>query len=240
MPLSREIRKFLGRFCTDPRLEERLSRLQKEVDFLYAYLDLKKGERQYARTLAEVRPDHLKRYEFAASRIERGVQVVDAACGIGYGSFLIGERAGASVTGIDISQQALQIADKYWTSPNTRFLHADCTQTGLPAASFDVAVSFETIEHVPVAPELVAHLYALLKPGGHLICSTPNEAVIPHSAAKYPHHQRHYTLAEIKSLLTAAGFAIESIYTQAGSGDQTVVPGDDGKYLILIAIKPRP
>lgn len=238
MPLSRELKKFFGSLVADPRQLEKMARMQREIDFLYAYLDLKKGERQYARTLAEVRADHLGRYEFAARQIRPEHEVIDAACGVGYGSWLLAEKGGATVTGVDISAQALQVARGFWAHSRVRFVEADCTNTGLQPASFDVAVSFETIEHVPVAAGLVAHLFELLKPGGRLICSTPNERVIPYDPAKYPHHVRHYTLEDIVGLLTSTGFVVESVCSQTGAETKAVLPGTEGKYLVLVARKP--
>ena len=56
---------------------------------------MEQGERQVAPTLDGFREDHLARYHFAAQRLA-GKKVVDAGCGVGYGSFILAE-AGCNV-----------------------------------------------------------------------------------------------------------------------------------------------
>lgn len=84
-------------------------------------------------------PGHRARYLLAAGFLEPNDIVIDAACGIGYGAAILDSHADVQYVGVDrdISQ----------TPNNWPFYEADL-QDWEPNFAFDVAVSFETIEHV--------------------------------------------------------------------------------------------
>ncbi|MBK8142717.1 MAG: class I SAM-dependent methyltransferase [Chitinophagaceae bacterium] len=44
-------------------------------------------------------------------------------------------------------------------------------------ASFDVAVSFETLEHITDHDKMVAEIKRVIKPGGVLLISTPDKLI---------------------------------------------------------------
>ena len=136
MAIGREFRKLIGAVFADPRHNEKVARLERELDFLYRFLELPPGERQYSAQLSGVRPDHLARYRFACDYIQPDHRVVDAACGIGYGSYLMARDTGASVCGVDISEAAIKAAKLLYSLPNNSFEVADCTSTGFAAESF--------------------------------------------------------------------------------------------------------
>ena len=114
------------------------------------------GERFTPECVREIWYEHMHRYAYAAA-FGAGKRVLDAACGEGYGSALLA-RAGANVTGIDISAEAVAHARlRYAGVDGLKFAQADVTQLdGLAAASFDVIVSFETLEHVHAQERMVA------------------------------------------------------------------------------------
>ena len=132
------------------------------------------GERFIPGTPGEIWVEHWHRYHFAARWCE-GQRVLDVACGEGYGSALLA-RAAAHVTGVDISRDAIEHAKKsYALLANAQFVCAPCTALPLPDASVDVAVSFETVEHIAEQEEFLAELARVLKPEGVLILSCPNK-----------------------------------------------------------------
>jgi SAM-dependent methyltransferase len=57
--------------------------------------------------------------------------------------------------------------------PGARFLVDDITRTALPAASFDLILCTEVLEHIPDWRAALASLARLLRPGGALVLSTP-------------------------------------------------------------------
>lgn len=140
---------------------------------------------------------HLDRYEFA-SRYVAGKQVADIACGTGYGSRTLKEQGqAATVQGIDIDQEAVDYATARHGVDGVSFLCRSGDETGLPAESYEVIASFETIEHVPDDGKLVTEFARLLKPNGLLICSTPN--LWPLAIA--PHHVREYDRTQFEEVL---------------------------------------
>ena len=125
----------------------------------------------------EIEIEHIQRYHFAATAI-KGLTVLDAACGEGYGRAILAENA-AKVYGLDVSSEAVEHAKGKYASPNLEFLCASIEKIPLDDQSIDCVVSFETIEHVD---EEIQHCFMnevkrILKPNGYLLLSTPNRRV---------------------------------------------------------------
>src|SRR6266566_4861453 len=100
------------------------------------------GERFLPSCSGEIAYEHWHRYAFAR-RFVAGKRVLDAACGEGYGSALLGEAA-ASVVGVDIDGPTIAHAlTRYGNGGGVRFIEGSCTELPLPDASIDVVVSFE-------------------------------------------------------------------------------------------------
>jgi len=132
------------------------------------------GERFTPECVREIWYEHWHRYVFARS-LARGKRVLDAACGEGYGSALLADVA-ANVTGVDIAPQAIAHAQaRYGAHSNLRFRQGDCTALDLPAASVDLVVSFETLEHVAAQERLIAGFARVLTDDGILIVSSPDK-----------------------------------------------------------------
>jgi 2-polyprenyl-3-methyl-5-hydroxy-6-metoxy-1,4-benzoquinol methylase len=118
---------------------------------------------------------HLRRYDLAAT-LARGRRVLDAACGTGYGASLLrAQGAAASVLGIDIDPDTIDYARRRFGAPGVEFRIASAASTGLADASVDLVTSFETIEHMEDPETLLAEFVRVLRPGGTLVLSTPND-----------------------------------------------------------------
>lgn len=150
---------------------------------------------------------HLARYQFAAP-YSRKEDVLDLASGTGYGGALLAQEA-ESVTGIDIAADAVEYANKVYGSANCQFQQGTGSATGLESESVGVITSFETIEHVPSDAELLAEFHRVLRPGGTLIISTPNEW--PLEIAEF--HVREYNYDDFLTVLEER-FSVEKIYNQ--------------------------
>jgi SAM-dependent methyltransferase len=114
---------------------------------------------------------HLKRYEFALAWCADRT-VLDAGCGVGYGTAHLGQIA-ASVVGVDQDEGAIAYARERYARPNVEFRVGNLLDLDLPDASFDVVCSFETIEHVADADALLVELTRVLRPAGVFLVSTP-------------------------------------------------------------------
>ncbi len=132
------------------------------------------GERFVPGTRGEIWVEHWHRYHFA-TRFAAGRRALDVACGEGYGSALLAQAA-AHVTGVDVSSEAIAHAKRtYGDRANLAFECASCTRLPLADASVDIAVSFETLEHIGEQREFVAELARVLEPDGVLVISCPNK-----------------------------------------------------------------
>ena len=132
------------------------------------------GERFIPGAAGEIWYEHWHRYHFAAHLVP-GADVLDVACGAGYGSALLARHA-ARVVGVDLSEQAvLHARPRYADAPNLEFRAADCAALPFADATFDAVVSFETIEHIAAQKAFLDEARRVLRPGGLLILSCPNK-----------------------------------------------------------------
>lgn len=217
-----------------------LHKMNAKLDVLLDLLDpdrfQRNGERQVAPSLDRIRPDHLGRYRFAAARISLGEKVLDMACGIGYGSYLLAQESPAArIVAVDIEPQAIEYGRLHYHNERIDFVCGDALDVELPAGIFDTVVSFETIEHLPQPERLLQRFQTLLRPGGRLICSTPNQAAMPFDKAKFPFHLQHFTEVQMREMLGTAGFQVNEVHSQYEKKSASVVQDGNGKYLIFVA-----
>ena len=101
--------------------------------------------------------------------------MLDVACGEGYGSALLA-RGATHVAGVDISAEAIAHAKaRYASLANADFSCAPCTALPLADGSVEVAVTFETLEHIDEQALFLDEIARVLKPGGVLVLSCPNK-----------------------------------------------------------------
>ena len=106
-------------------------------------------------------------------------RVIDLGCGEGHLAGLLAEQ-GHAVTGIDKNKEKIQIATQLY--PRANFVAGDLRSADLPEGSFDTALMAEVLEHLneDAAREAVQAAMRLLKSGGRLVVSVPNEDCVPH------------------------------------------------------------
>jgi 2-polyprenyl-3-methyl-5-hydroxy-6-metoxy-1,4-benzoquinol methylase len=154
---------------------------------------------------------HIERYAFAISNGKPG-DVLDIACGTGYGSFqlLQSEKYTQSrVVAVDIDQTAIDYANKRYSNPAIHFVCADAMLYQDPGG-YDTIISLETIEHLKDTGLFAKKLHSLLKKDGVLIVSAP---VTP-STDGNPHHLSDFSVSRFKKLFESSGFIIESEFIQ--------------------------
>ncbi|WP_016833085.1 bifunctional 2-polyprenyl-6-hydroxyphenol methylase/3-demethylubiquinol 3-O-methyltransferase UbiG [Herbaspirillum lusitanum] len=105
-----------------------------------------------------------------------GKKVIDIGCGGG----ILAEsmaRKGARVTGIDLSEKALKVADLHGMESGIQVRYEKIAAEDLAArepGQFDVVTCMEMLEHVPDPASIVRACTAMVKPGGHVFFSTLN------------------------------------------------------------------
>jgi SAM-dependent methyltransferase len=141
---------------------------------------------------------HLAVYEWVAERCS-GLEVVDMACGEGYGVEVLARRA-LRVTGVDANPEAHEHASLKYSRPGVRFARELVESWSEPC---DAIVFLQTIEHVEDPSAVLSHFRELLRPGGSAYVSTPNLLTLaPPGAAKSdnPWHLREYRAQEFREL----------------------------------------
>ena len=150
---------------------------------------------------------HLAVYEWIAARCA-GLDVVDMACGEGYGVGVLARRA-AHVTGVEANPEAHEHARLKYTRPGVRFEHSMVEVYSEPC---DAVVFLQTIEHVQRPQQVLSHFRAMLRPGGTAYVSTPNVLTLaPRGAAKSgnPWHLREYRAEEFRALCAGSFDSVE-------------------------------
>jgi SAM-dependent methyltransferase len=176
--------------------------------------------------------EHEQRYQFFAGRYA-GLDVLDAACGIGYGSAIIGRAGAKSVTGIDVAPEAISYAQEHYAGPSVGFIQTSAERLRELGKTFDLVVSFETIEHLKDPVAFLREVRGVLRPGGWFICSTPNRDF----GGKPADHVNPYHLSEMSLDEFVAAFEehfrLEEKYHQSHSDSyrrHMQLVGELGRY----------
>ncbi|HEY9156219.1 MAG TPA: methyltransferase domain-containing protein, partial [Opitutaceae bacterium] len=198
------------------------------------------GERMIPEYLGSIVSEHLHRYAIAQSRAG-GLDVLDVASGEGYGSALLADVA-RSVIGVDIDRVTIEHARAKYVRSNLRFEVGSCTNIPLSAASVDLIVSFETIEHIVEHELFMREIRRVLRPGGLLVISCPDRRVYNETLEKgNPFHQHELYYDEFVSLIKThfnhAAFGKQQygeasvIFFSQSTGTMTSVEGNFEKFV---------
>lgn len=211
------------------------------------------GERQVSEVIEGIKPNHRHRYQFAHDKIKAhfgesgnpAVNILDCACGIGYGTMMLAGLGDTyHVAGFDVCPKTIEAANRAYKVANNEFAVCDLGKPeswkAATAAVFgdepiNAIVSIETIEHVNDASALIERYSDR---ADFLVASVPNEDIVKFHKDKHPFHFRHYTRGEFSELLSDHGYAIQTWATQYDK-----IPGivyddaDDGMGFIVSAIK---
>ena len=106
----------------------------------------------------------------------KGKRVLDVGCGGGILSESMAAR-GALVTGIDLGEKALKVAQLHQMESGTRVDYRLVAVESLAEeqpGQFDVVTCMEMLEHVPDPAAVVRACAKLAAPGGHVFFSTLN------------------------------------------------------------------
>ena len=157
------------------------------------------------------------RFPEALTHIKDRDKVMDLGCGVGVLHHLIlKDRKECELWGVDISEEAVKINKEY--NPQGYYQQGYIgSLTGIPQDYFDVVFSGETIEHLDDPNVLFDDAYRMLKKGGKLIITTPQEKHI-----ESPEHLWYFTKDDIITLFTKAGFS-EPTFTNLSDMEHIVV-----------------
>ena len=167
--------------------------------------------------------EHRGRYMWGAQLV-RGRKVLDAGCGTGYGLSILEGAGPAGLTGLDIDPDAIAAAQG--RVEDAEVVQGDLTALEFPDDSFDLAICFETIEHLASPEEGLAELRRVVRPGGILVISSPNPDVYP---SGNEHHLSELRPGELIGLVQSH-FESTRLYGQRAWLASTIEPveGDGG------------
>jgi ubiquinone/menaquinone biosynthesis C-methylase UbiE len=182
------------------------------------------GERLETFVQNEATTEHLHRYAMAME-LAGGKNVLDIACGEGYGTNLLAGKA-AQVTGMDIDTLTIKKAAEKYQQENIQFTEANAEK--IPAAdnTFDLVISFETLEHVTEQQLMIQEIKRVLKKDGILLLSTPDKKNYSDATGyKNPFHKKELYRNEFESLLQAS-FRQVKIFGQQITHSSFISVGD--------------
>ena len=209
-------------------------------------MSLYSGERQVSNGLVPndafsikgIRRDHTARYYWANSFIRKGDCVLDACCGIGYGSHTMAiSNFPKVVVAFDRDEETIEFAKKWYQLPNIEYHCFDVEEITFDEKVFDKIVCFEAIEHVDRPLHLLYDFHESLKDDGILIMSTPNGRVFPFDKEKFPEHKLHYTPELLEAQLNTAGFKVDQWLSQPHKFSMNMSNNLEGKFMLLVASK---
>ncbi len=174
-----------------------------------------------------------ERRDWLLGFVSAGDRVLDLGCGDGsFAAALTG--AGAQVTMADVAEGALRRA-RVAAPEAGAVLLAEDAPLPIGDGSFDLAWCGETLEHVADVAGLAAELRRVLRPGGTLLATTPNQPRLTVALEALrgrgleerfdyrADHLRFFTARTLEALLRGAGFT--EVEVQAWGG----LPGFRGR-----------
>jgi len=136
----------------------------------------------------------MARYKWAGRYIS-GANVLDIACGTGYGAQILLAVGASRVTSVDLSFSAIQFGVR---SYNVVGVVGDAHRLSFKDGAFDGVVSLETLEHLATPEIFIGEVARVLRPFGVLALSTPNADL---SDGSNPYHLREFSLGELLEIL---------------------------------------
>ena len=169
----------------------------------------------------------IKRYEFA-KKFCKGL-TLDAACGPGYGSQILKEKAD-HIIGIDNSGEQIKQAQNKYQNERIEYKIVDMEgKIPFDDSSFDTIVSLETIEHIKDDGKLLRDFFDILNHEGKLLLTAPYKFYkrLPGDNISDIEDGGHvrwgYTHEEMKNLLNEAGFEVCKMEYVTGMISQNII-----------------
>lgn len=170
-----------------------------------------------------IEAEHLGRYAWAAS-LGRGRRVLDAGCGMAYGSAMLAEADAEEVVGVDRAEPVLEAARERVGS-SVRLEQADLNALPFEDGEFGLVACFEVIEHIEEPLAVLDELRRVLAPDGLLAISSPNRR---RSQGNNPHHLHEFEPEELERELRARWDAVRMLRQHDVVGALIYDPSDTG------------
>ncbi len=146
---------------------------------------------------------HLFAYEYVRTRVSEARCALELGCGEGYGIGLLSDKA-RRIVGLDVDREVVRHAAEKYGAENIAFQAYDGVSIPFAAGTFDLAFSFQVIEHVSMDRRYVEEIHRVLEPKGVLFLTTPNR-LLRVSSGKKPwnrFHVREYSPTALNETLS--------------------------------------
>jgi ubiquinone/menaquinone biosynthesis C-methylase UbiE len=165
----------------------------------------------------------MRYHDFFVDRVNEGESVLDVGCGKAELAHDLVERAGVTVTGIDVNRAALDFAREHFASSRLQLVESDA-RTWEPGRSFDVIVLSNVLEHIADRVGLLQRLAAVARPKRFLVrvpvlerdwaVGLRRDLGVFHFSD--PTHETEYDREQLVSELAAAGLETTEIVQRWG------------------------
>jgi SAM-dependent methyltransferase len=166
-------------------------------------------DEQYELRTHEVEDDHwwyrgrrrVIREALLALNLPPGIQILDAGCGSGRNMIELAEFG--EVTGLELAEASVEAARERGVG---EVVAGSVDEMPFADDSFDLAVSFDVIEHLPDEHQSLSELRRVVKPGGTLVVTVPAYKWLWSDHDIVNHHYRRYTRTMLEQAAARAGW----------------------------------
>ncbi|MEW8992953.1 methyltransferase domain-containing protein [Clostridium sp.] len=140
------------------------------------------------------------RYNIASRYISRDDEVLEAACGYGYGAAYLANKC-LNVQALDLAEDNINFAKECYSNSNISWNNGNVLKLPYKDKSFNIYTSFETLEHLELddVESYFREAKRVLKDNGRMIISTPNKT--NRQNINNPYHIKEYTVQELNDIL---------------------------------------
>lgn len=163
--------------------------------------------------------------------LREALRVLDLGCGRGHITAELQKLfPGAEIAGLDYSVSAIAYAVEHF--PGIEFAAGNAYRCPYPPECFDLVVCNNLWEHVPDPLQLLREISRVLKPGGHVVMSTPSRyrfGNLVRVLAGRPvgfmseRHVTEYTVGQVKEQFRFGGYDVVRAYSRPEAGSRWMV-----------------
>jgi SAM-dependent methyltransferase len=125
----------------------------------------------------------------------------------GGGNTRVLQRAGWTAAALEYGAEGAQVAAERGI-PTVR---GDATRLPFAAASLDLVIAYDVLEHIPDDATAAKQIFELLRPGGTFLVAVPCDMRLWSAHDEAVDHVRRYERDELVSLLRGAGFVLDDV-----------------------------
>ena len=150
-------------------------------------------------------------------------RLLEIGFGEGYGSEIVREWVDEYV-GVEVDDEAVRHANDRYSHSKSTFLSYDGATLPFADSAFDIAISFQVLEHVPDPARFVREARRVVRQGGVVLVVTPNRnhRLADGERPWNRYHVREFNADELAALMRGAFDRVE-VYGIHGSEEMNAI-----------------